>query len=327
MTRARREQISLESTPYYHCICRCVRRAFLCGNDSHTGRNFDHRKQWMVDRIKQLAAVFSIDICAYAVMSNHYHLVVRIDQERALSWHNDEVIDRWYQLFNGHVLVDRYLIGEALTQAELVEVQKLIDLWRERLHDLGWFMRCLNEPIARMANDEDGCKGRFWEGRYKSQALLDEAALLSCMVYVDLNPVRAGIAESPEASDFTSIQERLHAAAKQQRLDRCLSRFQRGREAMPEEIPMHRNDYFELVDWTGRAIREDKKGHIPDHLGHILKRLQIEPDHWLGAVTNIEIRFHKALGAMDAMSGYSQHMKQCWVRGMGASRQYFKTLA
>ena len=78
MTRARRDQVSLDSTPYYHCICRCVRRAFLCGEDSQSGRNFDHRKQWLVDRIKFLASIFSIDISAYAVMSNHYHLVVKV---------------------------------------------------------------------------------------------------------------------------------------------------------------------------------------------------------------------------------------------------------
>ena len=179
MTRARRDQVSLESTPYYHCICRCVRRAFLCGEDSQSGRNFDHRKQWLVDRIKFLASIFSIDISAYAVMSNHYHLVVRIDSDHAMTLSAEEVIDRWYQLFNGHVLVDRYLCGNALSNAERRVVDELIQLWRERLYDLGWFMRCLNEPIARQANDEDHCKGRFWEGRYKSQALLDQAALLS----------------------------------------------------------------------------------------------------------------------------------------------------
>ena len=83
MTRARRELVSLDVTPYYHCICRCVRRTFLCGDDSFTGKNYEHRKLWVVERLKELEAVFAVDICAYAVMSNHCHLVLRLNREQA----------------------------------------------------------------------------------------------------------------------------------------------------------------------------------------------------------------------------------------------------
>ena len=100
MTRARNQQVSLDDTPYYHCISRCVRRAFLCGDDPLTGENFDHRKVWLVERVKQLASIFAIDICAYAVMSNHYHLVLYVNQQEAESWTQDEVIQRWTRLFS-----------------------------------------------------------------------------------------------------------------------------------------------------------------------------------------------------------------------------------
>ena len=102
VTQARSQQISLQDTPYYHCISRCVRRAYLCGDDPVTGQNFDHRKQWLVTKIKQLAAQFSIDVCAYAVMSNHYHLVLHVDQEKAGAFSDDEIISRWTTLFPGN---------------------------------------------------------------------------------------------------------------------------------------------------------------------------------------------------------------------------------
>nr|WP_051560147.1 transposase [Marinobacterium jannaschii] len=209
MTRARCEQVSLPATPYYHCIARCVRRAFLCGEDQFSGQSFEHRRQWILDRIAELDAVFAIDICAYAIMSNHYHLVLRVDQSQAECWTNAEVIRRWKLLFTGPVLIQRFLDGGCCSPAELDKVAEIIAEWRSRLSDISWFMRCLNEHIARLANQEDNCTGRFWEGRFKSQALLDEQGLLTCMAYVDLNPIRAVIADCPERSDFTSIQQRI----------------------------------------------------------------------------------------------------------------------
>jgi len=142
-------------------------------------------------------------VAAYAIMSNHFHIVVRIDRQRALGWSLQEVLERWTRLFCGPALVTRYLSQERaqMSDAEIAKVAELGESYRSRLHDLSWLMRTLNEHVARKANAEDGVKGRFWEGRFKSQALLDEKALLAAMAYVDLNPVRAGIAETAETSD------------------------------------------------------------------------------------------------------------------------------
>ena len=190
MPEPRYRQVSIDDTPYYHCISRCVRRAFLCGFDSATGFDFEHRRQWIVDRIKLLCSVFAVDLCAYAIMSNH-HVVVRINADEVKQWSDEQVAQRWMQIFPGSVLMQQYLTNADLTEAELNCVAELFVTWRERLANLSWFMRCINEPIARMANAEDHCTGRFWEGRFKSQALLGERALLACMAYVDLNPIRA----------------------------------------------------------------------------------------------------------------------------------------
>lgn len=293
MTQPRRQLVSLIDTPYYHCVSRCVRRAFLCGTDTTTGQCYEHRRQWVEDRIRLLSSLFAVDICSYAVMSNHYHIVVKLSSTQ--DWPDHEVLERWLTLHKGPVLVQRYRRGEALSPAEKDAVSDIIQVWRNRLQDLSWFMKCLNEPIARIANAEDGCTGHFWESRFKSQALLSEEALLSCMAYVDLNPIRAGMAKTPESSEHTSIRERINPqftlaeAVKNQCLVndfelpiKPLLAFDRSiKSTIQTGIPYAFSDYLQLVDWTGRAIRNDKRGNIPSTLPPILARLNIPPDHWL----------------------------------------------
>jgi hypothetical protein len=108
MTQPRSTLVSLDDTPWYHVVSRCARREYLCGFDHHSGRNFEHRRDWIVERLQQLAAVFAIDVAAYAVMSNHVHLVVRVDAERARGWDRDEVLRRWTELFTGPERVRRF---------------------------------------------------------------------------------------------------------------------------------------------------------------------------------------------------------------------------
>ena len=165
MTCARSTLIDVSSTPYYHCMARCVRRAFLCGEDHLTGNSYEHRKPWVVDRLKKLSSIFSLEVCAYAVMSNHYHVVLHVDTAQAMAWSTRETLQRWTQLFDGPLLVQRYLAGALLGEAEQLRVKEYAEEYCCRLQSISWFMRCLNGHLARKANEEDGCKGRFWEGR------------------------------------------------------------------------------------------------------------------------------------------------------------------
>ena len=159
MPRARKHLVCVADTPYYHVTSRCVRRAFLCGIDQHTGKSYEHRRTWIEDRICVLSSLFSIDLCAYAVMSNHYHLVVKLNPDEPAAWSDDEVLQRWTALFRGPLLVQRYRAGESLSSAEQDTVRSITAVYRDRLGSLSWFMKCLNEPIARQANAEDGCTG------------------------------------------------------------------------------------------------------------------------------------------------------------------------
>jgi len=305
MTRPRKVLISLADTPYYHITSRCVRRAFLCGQDHYTGQDYEHRRQWVVDRIRLLSSLFAIDVCAYAVMSNHYHLVLKIcpDQLKGLS--DEQVVDRWLGLFKGPLVVQRYRCGDTLSAPERSTLGDIVNVWRGKLSSISWFMRCLNQPIARQANLEDKCTGKFWESRFTSQALKTEEALLSCMAYVDLNPVRAGTAASPETSSYTSIKERINPrfcinqAVQDQRkggdlldfktLLKPLLHFEGDHEAQPQAgICFTFRDYLELVDWTGRFIRNDKRGYIGDKMPPILSRLNIEQGQWHLNATQFE---------------------------------------
>ena len=218
MTIARSRLVCINDTPYYHVTTRCVRRAFLCGTDHYSGQCYEHRREWIRERISFLQSVFAIDIAAYAVMSNHCHIVRKLHATECVDWSDEEIIKRWENLFSIPTLIKLWQSEKSRTPAIADQAKQLIQCWKSRLCSLSWFMRCLNESIARRANAEDNCTGRFWEGRYKTQALLDERALLTCMAYVDLNPMRASIAEAPETSDYTSIQQRIENRPKEQRI-------------------------------------------------------------------------------------------------------------
>jgi len=328
MTRARREQVSLLDTPYYHCISRCVRRAFLCGQDAHSGNCFEHRRQWIVERLALLEQVFAIDIAAYAIMSNHYHLVLHINDSQAAGWSDAEVIERWLMLFSGPPLIRRHLSGEALTESERTKITEVVSDWRDRLSDLSWFMRCLNEHIARQANQEDGCTGRFWEGRFKCQALLDEQALLTCMAYVDLNPLRAGLADTPESADFTSIQQRVAEAATPESTAPDTPSLQPLSASQQDidnhAVPFALADYLELVDWTGRCQRDDKRGYISARTPPILQRLFIDPQQWQRTMLPSGLRFQHAVGCVARLKQYAKNLGRSWVKGQGLAMQLYR---
>jgi len=301
MTLPRSVQVDPAVTPYYHCVSRCVRRAFLCGRDPVTGYNFEHRRAWLEQRLHELAGIFAIDLCAYAVMSNHYHVVLRLNTERLASWEDEEIACRWGRL---HRLPEGFETADPALRA------RLLATWRERLGSLSWFMKCVNEPLARMANREDGCKGRFWEGRFRSQAVLDVPAVVKTMVYVDLNPVRAGIAATPEESAHTSVQARI------EKRDEVLAPMVDEHE-QAFSLPIALSDYLDLVDYTGRALRRDKRGRIDPALRPILERLaQGGAAGWLAEMAHLSRRYCRAIGSAVSLREYRDFLGQQRLNGV-----------
>ena len=342
MTRARNEIVDPNVTPYYHCISRCVRRAFLCGFDKLTRKNFDHRKAWVVERLALLSHTFAMDVCAYAIMSNHLHCLVRMNTQQANAWSEEEVITRWKKIYAIPYLIEEYQKGNC-NSAQARQAQRTIETWRERLCCLSWFMRCLNEHIARLANQEDECTGRFWEGRFKSQALLDEAAVLTCMSYIDLNPIRAKITDQLETSDFTSIQQRLEETAhkKVQRKRATKKTLKQSIKNSPQMsalvklmplLPLHKDkhpnalgitskDYFELVDWAGRCVKQGKRGKIDDDVPPILERLELDPYEFILRLSEKQrkplIESPIALGALHHLKAFAKKLGAKFIRNQG----------
>ncbi|AQS36213.1 hypothetical protein Sps_01024 [Shewanella psychrophila] len=310
MPTPRKALVSLEDTPYYHCVSRCVRRAYLCGVDHYSGQSYEHRRDWVESRLLELAGVFAVEVCAYTVMGNHLHVVLCIDKEQALAWTDNEVLVQWHKLFKGTLLTQSFVNGDDLNAYELKTVKDSTFEYRQRLMDISWFMRALNEPIARKANFEDNCKGRFWEGRFKSQALLDEAAVLACMAYVDLNPIRAGIAKTPETSDFTSIQQRIKSALVGEQPNHLFPFIDNERKNMPKGLCFSVEEYLKLVDDTGRIIRNDKRGSISESSRHTLHRLNIPEQNWLKITSEFTRLFKGPVGTLQELSRYCDHLER-----------------
>ncbi|EGF27647.1 transposase [Rhodopirellula baltica] len=205
------EQFDSGEVGIVHVVQRCVRRAFLAGVDHATGKDFSFRKEWIRRRMEALASVFAVDVLSYAIMSNHMHQILRNRPDVCAQWSDEEVAIRWLRVFPGRRLEEHLAEPTENDVQMLVRNKERLAEVRSRLSDISWFMRALAEPIARMANKQDECTGRFWEGRFKAQRIVDEAGLLACSMYVDLNPVRAAMSTTPETSPHTSAYDRIEA--------------------------------------------------------------------------------------------------------------------
>lgn len=313
MATKRSDLIDPDNAGYYHLISRCVRRAFLCGKDPDSGKNYDHRRRWIEKRIIELANVFAIEVYSYAVMDNHYHLVVYSDPKAPEFWSDLEVAERWLKVFPGKLNDPRFQLQRALKIQAIVSDKILLATYRERLGSLSWLMRRINEPLAKMANGEDYCKGHFWESRFFSQALLDEGAALTCMAYVDLNLIRAGMATSLQESEHTSIKKRLSVLTPEQ-LNQTITAI--AGKVKNRTMVLKLSDYVELVEWTGQAIVYPKKAKLNNSITATLNHFNIEPSRWTGQVQSYGSRYYRFVGCLEQLKRKAEALGQQWVKGI-----------
>lgn len=315
-----------------HTTARVVRRCFLMGDDPVSGRNFDHRKRWIEEKLRLLAANFGIDLLAYSCLSNHFHLVLRSRPDVVETWDNTEVARRWWTLcpkrkvkceVDGQTLWMPAEPNEYDLNSIRNDPAKLADI-RRRLSDISWLMRLLCQYIALRANGEEGeGLGRFWQSRYKAVRILDEETLLACAAYVDLNPIRAALAKTLETSDYTSVQRRiaslqsdvdttdmeqhnvrsraddfLSPIAIDERNDPLGPRPSRGSKRCSDKgfLAMSEADYLTILDWLARKTVAGKRGSTPDATPRIFERLGIDAEVWYAIVKDFGRSFKNVAG-------------------------------
>lgn len=310
MAIARNHHLFFNEPTYFHLISRCVRRAYLCGSDKHSGKCFDHRKRWLEKRLFRLAGLFFVDLYGYAILSNHYHLVLCTRPDKMQSASDREIARRWARLFPNRN------ISEMDRIETLCQDQNKMTRYRQRLCDISWLMRCLNENIARKANKEDDCTGRFWQGRFRSQLLLDEAAVFTCMAYVDLNPVRAGTARFPQQSKYTSLYYRV--------LHHCTDEMLRPLTNSDAELPLRLKDYLHLVNETASSLQSERKQVISGSLVAILKQLEIRNSGYIVSIKRLSKLFFRGIGSINQLEKLSDRLNLKWVKGHSASRRLFE---
>lgn len=290
MAKPRYQQVDLDVCTHYHLISRTVRQEMLFGGQ------YEHRKDWLEARLEVLSTVFTIHIINYSIMANHLHLLVKVDRDKALTLSDKEVLLRWSSIHppENVDLNDDQARQEWIDQ-ELEENGERIAKLRHRLYDMGWLMKELKEPLARIANGEDGCSGHFWDGRYKSIAIMDMFALLATAIYIELNPIAAGVATLPENSRHTSMKQRIDFFREHGKLDqvrqsmhgndadrRAVSQLEAEFWLMPIE---DRRDRLDPSDYSTRAGAFDSMSFgkflmLAEAIGKMKRKekVQIDPD-------------------------------------------------
>ncbi len=348
---ARVEIFAADEIAIVHVMNRTVRRCFLMGDDSLTGKNFDHRKAWMELELKHLAMHFGIDLLGYAILSNHFHLILRSRPDVVEQWDDTEVARRWLWLCPKRKDVNNRPLAPTEFELDMIrnDPAKLKSI-RSRLSDISWWMRLLSQKIAQRANRDDGEIGKFWQARYRAVRLLDETAILACAAYVDLNPIRAAMAETIETSDFTSAQQRvldlqpqaaMATSSSEENTSSCaLSNVPNAtrtgssflaplsinelRDALGPCVhtaghrasdkgflPMSVASYVQLLDWTARQIRGDKRGVTPVSAEPIFTRLGISADAWTELVRDFGKLFCTVAGQPHVIDSHrSPHRSQ-----------------
>ena len=306
-SRPRRAVVDESQVGRYHIVTRCVRRAWLAGVDARTGRDFSHRKNWLRFRLDVLASMFAVEVLEVSILDNHLHLVLRNRPDIVALWSDEEVVRRWLRLHRQ--LLQLLAPASDETVREFMEDKKRLLAIRLRMSSISWFMAYLKEPVSRAANEEDDVTGTFWASRFWCELLPDERSTLACCIYVNLNPIRAGIVENLEDAMFTSIYERIRdrlsgdpnrpnsgwLAPVHVDGDGYAGAAARRRASDLGYLDVTFEQYLELMDGIIRREAAERAGGVLQEYPPILERLGITPSDWETSVRRMSARFGREL--------------------------------
>lgn len=329
---------------FYHVWARCVRRAFLFGPDEQSDSDFSHRRAWIHDYLIQLCGHFGVEVNFHSEMENHLHLLIATRPDIVELWSDEEVVRRWMTICRLIRSKDGKTIRELPEvdfQAKLRDPEKVVQI-RKNLSSVSQFMKALCEHIARRANREDGLTGAFFESRFGCRRIENEAGIVICGMYIDLNEIRAGLATTPESSKHTSAYDRIIAmrqraagVAPEDQADCWLSELTydprsdafvpgpqpsaTGKRASDKGVlPLKLEDYLQLLDWTGRQLAEGKLGAIPNDLAPVLERLGMvsaTAEKWLDLVANFDKLFTHIVGTSQQLADHASVAGRRYFRG------------
>lgn len=351
MPRTNRDQVfDPFNVGTYHVFNRTTRKLHLLGVDPTSGRDLSHRKKLIVAKLRALSRYFCIDVFAYAVLSNHFHLVVRNRPDTVEKLSDADVARRWLSICSTH----RNKSGESLPPTEAQVTAALGDankiaVWRLRLSNPSWLMKMACQYIATRCNKEDGCSGKFFAERFKMVALLDEAAVIACMAYVDLNPIRAGIAGNLEEYETVSIRERLETLDGSKIVpEQWLVRLPRRQEFNEQTnayvidqpsrddagvgavdspdvsslligMEMSLEDYVDMLHWlalkSGRVNIDHPNGSDGTH--SCSSNQKIDRSKFADAVNEIEQHFYAAVDGSISLARETRRRAQRWTKSPG----------
>ncbi len=346
MVLRRKDVFNRKQIGVYHVTTRCVRQAFLLGTSFQSGQEYHHRKQWIEEWFQSLTEVMAIELCAYAIMDNHTHSILRNRPDWLETMDDYEVATRLARLFPGY-----QCLNGLPAEADPERVQEILDdpaklaRRKEQLADISIFMGRWEEAVARRANKEEDRKGRFWEGRFYCQKLLDPASILAATIYVELNPLRANVVELPEYSQFTSLTNRLRLTQLMSNTDLgfldSISEEKKGPEKnlstdspsrdvsnvrmCREFLPLSTRRYLSVLDYVSRRTKDGSLHAVPDGVQQLLGRLGVVPDRWRETAIEFEKSYRLFAGSPEQLSKVAAEKNKRCLHGMATANNVYLT--